>query len=88
MSWNTDKEPIEYLRQRVRYYEKKRLKILKLDKNPHMIEKYGEEMLRTIIARRLLQISFFITKFKQAVSDLEIIEDCENRVKNHQSFKS
>ena len=79
MSWNVDKEPIEYLRQRIKYYKKKRMKMLNVGKNPVMIEKYGEKELRHIVAKRIMQINSLLSMYHKAVSDLEKIEETENK---------
>jgi hypothetical protein len=78
MSWQTDREPIDYLRQRIKYYKKKQSMVKNLVKNPVMIQKYGEEELQSFIARRLLTLQSFMDMFKKAVKDLEEIEKTEN----------
>ena len=78
MNQQTDKEPIDYLRQRIKYYRKKESLARNLINKPEMIKKYGEDELRYIIARRLLSIKSFIDMYKKAVKDLEIIEENEN----------
>lgn len=83
MSWNTDKEPIDYLRQRIKYYKNKMSKVEILIKDPYMLEKYGEEELRYIIARRMLTIQSYMAMYKKAVKDLETIEELENTT-NHE----
>jgi hypothetical protein len=77
MSWEHNKEPIDYLRQRVKYYKKKRSLVINLINKPEMIEKYGAE-LKHLVFRRCLQIDSFIDMFKKAVNDLETIEKNEN----------
>jgi hypothetical protein len=77
MSWNYDKEPIDYLKQRVRYYEKKISKIKNWLKNPILVEKYGEEQLRYMMARGVLSNASYVDMFKKAVKDLEKIEENE-----------
>jgi hypothetical protein len=76
MSWNTDKEPIEYLRQRIKYYKGKVSKAKNWIKNPIMVEKYGEE-LPYMIGRSILRNESYIAMFKKAVRDLETIEEIE-----------
>jgi len=77
MSWETDKEPIDYLRQRITYYKKKRSKVVNLVNKPEMIEKYGSLDLRYLIFRRCLDIDSMTDMFKKAVNDLETIEKNE-----------
>jgi hypothetical protein len=79
MSWQYDKEPIDYLRQRVKYYRKRISKIKNWIHNKILIEKYGEEQLRYMMARGLLSNASYLDMFKKAVKDLETIEEIENR---------
>lgn len=79
MSWSTDKSPIEYLRQRIRYYEKKRSMVKNFIKKPEMVKRYGDE-LPYIIARRLLSIASYIEQYKRAVRNLQDIESEENKL--------
>jgi len=87
MGWNVDREPIDYLRRRVRYYQNKKKKIIKLKDNPAAQQKFGNE-LSTLIARRLLTIESMMDMFKKAIRDLETIEEIENKVDNQEPFKS
>ena len=87
MSWNYDKEPIDYLRQRVRYYKKRISKIRNWINNPILVEKYGEEQLRYMMARGVLSNVSYLHMFEKAVKDLETIEEIENKVDNHEKFK-
>jgi hypothetical protein len=87
MSWNYDKEPIDYLRARIKYYRGRQTKVMNLIKRPQMIEKYGEDELRHLIARRLLSIESYLAMFRKAVKDLETIEEMEDKINNHESLK-
>jgi hypothetical protein len=78
MSWNTDKFPIDYLRQRIKYYKKKKSIVLKMINKPNLIIGYGEDVSKQIIARRLLTIESLLIQFQKAVRDLEAIENTEN----------
>jgi hypothetical protein len=78
MSWQVDREPIDYLRRRVKYYKGRMSKVKNLIKEQWMVEKYGEEELRYIIARRLLSIESFISMYEKAVKDLQTIEEIED----------
>lgn len=84
MSWNYDKEPIDYLRARIKYYRGRMVKIQNLIKRPEMLEKYGEDELRYLIARRLLSIESYIAMYKKAVKDLETIEELEEKINKHE----
>jgi hypothetical protein len=86
MSWDTDKEPIDYLRQRIKYYQKRVARAKNRIKDPYMKEKYGDE-LPYIIARSILRNESFIAMFKKAVKDLQTIENIENKVENQEPFK-
>lgn len=79
MTWKTDKEPIEYLRQRVKYYQKKMGRAKNSINDPVLIHKYGDE-LPYIVTRRILSIQSWMDMFKKAVKDLEIIENAENLI--------
>jgi hypothetical protein len=78
MSWQYDREPIDYLRRRVRYYQRRRSKIINLPKNPEMIKKLGDE-LPALVVRRVWEIDSYIDMFKKAVKDLEAIEEKEEK---------
>lgn len=78
MSWNTDKEPIDYLRQRIKYYRGKMSNAKNWTKNPIMVEKYGDQ-LSYIIARSIIRNKSFIEMFEKAVKDLERINKCSGR---------
>lgn len=84
MSWNYDKEPIDYLRARIKYYRGRERKVMNLIKKPEMIEKYGEDELRYLIARRLLSVGSYIEMYKKAVKDLETIQELEDKINNHE----
>lgn len=77
MGWNVDVEPIDYLRRRVRYYQKKKKKVMKLKDNPAAQQYYGDE-LPHLIGRRLLTVEAMIFMFRKAVNDLQEIEDRED----------
>lgn len=81
MGWNVDREPIDYLRRRVHYYEKKKKKAMKLADNPAAQQYFGDE-LPHIIARRLLTIESMTFMFKKAIKDLEEIEEREDTTIN------
>jgi hypothetical protein len=73
MSWQTDKEPIDYLRQRIKYYKGKISNAKNWIKNPIMVEKYGDE-LPYIIGRSILKNESYLYVYVKAVRDLEEIE--------------
>ena len=75
MSWLYDEDPTEYLERRIRYFKTKMSKVKNLIKSQTTIEKYGEEELRSMIARRLLALESYIVVYKNAVKYLEIIEN-------------
>ena len=76
MSWNTNKEPIDYLRQRVKYYRGKISKAKNCIKYPIMVQKYGDE-LPYIISRGILRNEAYMSMFEKAVEDLEKIQEKE-----------
>ena len=71
MSWNADKEPIPYLKQRVRYYKKKMGSIRKLENDQHLILKYGEEILGDMVGIAELRAKEQYLNFSRAVEILE-----------------
>ena len=71
MAWDSDKEPIPYLKQRVKYYKKKRGTIKKLKNDPHLLQKYGEEMLGDMIEMSAQRTEDQIQNFTRAVEILE-----------------
>jgi len=78
MNWQTDKEPIDYLRQRIKYYKGKISKAKNWIKNPIMVEKYGDE-LPYMIGRSILKNESYAAMFRKAVKDLEAIEANEEK---------
>lgn len=88
MSWETDKEPIEYLRQRIRYYLHKKAKMSKLMENPRPIKGLSEENVRWGITRSLIRIESRIEQYRKAVEDLETIEEMENKVNEQSGLKT
>lgn len=78
MSWQTDREPIDYLKRRIKYYKGKISRSKNWIKNPIMVKKYGDE-LSYIIARSLIKNQSFVVMFEKAVKDLEAIEAIENK---------
>jgi len=76
MSWDTDKEPIDYLRQRVKYYKRKISNAKNWHKNPIMVQKYGD-LLPQMIFRCVLKNESYLAMFKKAVKDLETIDNHE-----------
>jgi len=89
MAWETDKPPIDYLKQRIKYYKKKRGVVRRLIKDPFAITRYGgEEKLQELIDSRLEEIDTLMGMYEDAVLNLETIEEVEARVDNHKSFKN
>lgn len=70
MAWRVDKNPIEYLEQRVRYYQKKRKLFLKFLKDEDMLDRFGEEKITEAIG----QVDVRINEFEYAVTILKAIE--------------
>lgn len=83
MSWNYDKEPIDYLIQRVKYYQKRKSKVKKLIDEPLMIEKYGKPMLGEIVMRRMIDIDAYISMYKNAIYFLDTIANHEVILQPH-----
>ena len=71
MGWNSDKEPIPYLQQRVKYYKKQKGTITKLKNDPHLLQKYGEEMLEEMIEMAIQRNEDQIKNFSEALLILE-----------------
>ncbi len=71
MGWDSDKEPIPYLKQRVKYYKKKMGTIKKLKNDPHLLQKYGEEILGDMVEMAELRAKEQYLNFSIAVEILE-----------------
>ena len=74
MGWNSDKEPIPYLQQRVKYYKKQMGTIKKLTNDPHLLQKYGEETLSEMVEVYIQRTNDQIKNFSEAVEILESYE--------------
>ena len=74
MGWNSDKEPIPYLHQRVKYYKKQMGTIKKLTNDPHLLQKYGEETLGDMVEAAIQRTNDQIKNFSEAVLILENYE--------------
>ena len=74
MGWNSDKEPIPYLKQRVKYYKKQMGTYKKLQNDPHLLQKYGEEMLGDMVEMGIQRTNDQIKNFSEAVLILENYE--------------
>jgi len=71
MAWNVDKNPIEYLEQRVRYYKKKRKEFKNFLKDEKMLERFGKER----IEGGMEQVELRISEFEYAVLVLKAIQE-------------
>ena len=71
MAWRIDKDPIEYLEQRVRYYKNKQKQFKKFLGNPDMTDRFGREMIETGIN----QIGKRIVEFESAITILKMMKD-------------
>jgi len=71
MAWNANKNPIEYLEQRVNYYKKQRGQFKRFLTDEKMLERVGEVK----IQRGLCQIERRITEFEHAVIVLKAIQE-------------
>ena len=75
MAWDTDKLPLEYLKQRIKYYKKKKSTVKNLHKSEHMVERYGgEERFKEIVKERLEEIDGISELFKESVIILETVD--------------
>jgi len=63
MAWDVDKNPIEYLEQRVKYYKKKKRDFKNFLKDEKMIERFGKER----IEDGMEQVELRILEFEYAV---------------------
>ena len=70
MAWRVDKNPVEYLEQRVRYYQKKRKLFLKFLKDEDMLNRFGEEKITEAIGL----VDVRISEFEYAVSILKAVD--------------
>jgi hypothetical protein len=70
MAWRVDKNPIEYLEQRVRYYQKKKKLFLKFLKDEDMLNRFGEEKITEAIGL----VDVRISEFEYAVSILKAVD--------------
>lgn len=74
MAWKTDKLPIDYLKQRIKYYKKKKSTVINLKKDEFMIARHGgEENLQKLIDGRVKEIDEITKEFEDAVTQLEKI---------------
>jgi len=74
MAWETDKPPIDYLKQRIKYYKKKKSTVKNLSKSGSIVERYGgEEKLQELIKERLEELDGMADQFKEAVLILETV---------------
>lgn len=75
MAWLTDKQPLDYLKQRVKYYKKKKSTVKNLHKSGTIVERYGgEEKFKKLVEERLEEIDIMSDQFKEAVLILEIVD--------------
>jgi len=73
MAWDVDKNPIEYLEQRVKYYKKKKRDFKNFLKDEKMIERFGKER----IEDGMEQVELRILEFEYAVLVLKTIQDVD-----------
>jgi len=73
MAWDVDKNPIEYLEQRVKYYKKKKRDFKNFLKDEKMLERFGKER----IEDGMEQVELRILEFEYAVLVLKTIQDVD-----------
>jgi len=75
MAWLTDKFPIDYLKQRIIYYKKKKSTVKNLNKDSfRLVDKYGgKEKLQEVINNRLVELDEISNEFKEAALILETV---------------
>ena len=75
MSWETDKLPLDYLKQRVKYYKKKKSTVKNLHKSGSIVERYGgEEKFQELVKERLEDIDWMSDQYKEAILILETVD--------------
>jgi hypothetical protein len=79
MAYNVDHFPIEYLQRRIIYYKKQRGSVNNLLTDPHMINRYGEQKAKELVAVRLEGIEYIISEFEKAIEILIENSDENNR---------
>lgn len=70
MAWNTDQPPLEYLRRRLIYYNKRKRIVERLLDKESAWARWGNS-LPELVTRRVIQIERLIKKFQKAISILE-----------------
>ena len=72
MAWETDKVPLDYLKQRIKYYKKKKSTVKNLRKSGTIVERYGgEEKFQELVKERLKEIDWMTDQYKEAALILE-----------------
>lgn len=71
MGWDSDQPPLNYMKRRLRYYERKRNPTLKLINNITLREQYGVPKLQAIIDLTVENIDNRIKQFQEAIETLE-----------------
>jgi hypothetical protein len=67
MAYQTDYFPIEYLQRRVAYYKKRRSSTKNAIKNKILVDKYGEQETKAMIAKRLEGIDQIVRQYEMAI---------------------
>jgi len=67
MGWNVNKNPIEYLEQRSKYYIKLTKSFKRYLKDDDMVQKFGEEKIK----RAILQNEHRVVEFQVAIEILK-----------------
>lgn len=73
MAWRVDKDPIEYLEQRVRYYKKKEREFKNHLKDEDMLRRFGKEGIEGAIAN----VELRILEFQYAIKILKTYTDVD-----------
>lgn len=55
MAWNSNKDPLEYIEQRVKYYEKSISKFINLKKSGKLSDRFSDEQFDQIIENATLR---------------------------------
>jgi len=85
MTWDTSKNPIPYLKQRLVYYNKKKKAVDKMSSDDYMISRFTKEVLEEKIVIAHASINEKIELFTTAIANLETIEQGNIKSLNHLS---
>lgn len=70
MGFETDYNPTDYLKRRVKYYKKKKASVKRSAKDPHFIKQYGEKQLAKIVIAVDERYSARIAEYEDAIKVL------------------